>query len=142
MNDIPETTLEEALAASAAPSPAASAPSAPDAALQASDPWAEAGADLSGPAAEADTASAWDAPADTGNADWLAAPPQTADALPDPTGFQLHQLWDGSLPLDQWIDQGLQWAVDHFRPAFQAVRGPIDGTLSGVTGLLQGLPPG
>ncbi|HET8744343.1 MAG TPA: glycine betaine/L-proline ABC transporter permease ProW [Ramlibacter sp.] len=142
MNDIPETTLEEALAASAAPSQAASAPSAPDAALQASDPWADAGADFSGPAAEADTASAWDAPADTGNADWLAAPSQAADALPDATGFQLHQLWDGSLPLDQWINQGLQWTVDHFRPAFQAVRGPIDGTLSGVTGLLQGLPPG
>ena len=39
------------------------------------------------------------------------------------TGFALHQLWDGSLPVESWINQGLGWVVLHFRPFFQTVRG-------------------
>lgn len=141
MNDIPETTLEEALAETAAPPAATPAPTAPDAAPVASDPWSDAGGEAPAQAAETAPDSAWGAPADSGDADWLAAPEPTGLA-PEDAGFQLQQLWDGSLPLDQWINQGLEWTVDRFRPAFQALRGPIDGTLSGVTGLLQGLPPG
>ena len=38
------------------------------------------------------------------------------------SSFSLHQLWDGSLPVQDWINSGLTWVVAHFRPFFQAVR--------------------
>ena len=55
-------------------------------------------------------------------------------------GFALHQLWDGSLPIEAWINHGLAWVVQNFRPFFQTVRVPIDGTLSWVEGLLTSIP--
>lgn len=39
-----------------------------------------------------------------------------------------------------WINSGLEWVVHHFRPFFQAVRTPIDGTLSGITDAMLALP--
>lgn len=54
--------------------------------------------------------------------------------------FAMHQLWDGTLPLGDWINQGLDWAVTNFRPFFQTVRAPIDTTLSGVETLLTSIP--
>jgi glycine betaine/proline transport system permease protein len=71
---------------------------------------------------------------DAGN--WLEAPA----ALPSDSGFQLSQLWDGSLPVETWINQGLDWIVLHFRPFFQTVRGPIDNTLMWVESMLQSMP--
>ena len=77
--------------------------------------------------------------------DWLntsATPVDMAAAL-DPSvtsGLPLTQLFDGSVPVQAWINQGLGWVVEHFRPFFQSVRAPIDGTLSGVEGLLTSLP--
>jgi glycine betaine/proline transport system permease protein len=76
---------------------------------------------------------------------WLDAPVDMAHPLPGPAdamagGLQLHRLWDGSLPVESWINQGLGWVVEHFRPFFQAVRLPIDSTLNWVQGLLTGLP--
>ena len=78
--------------------------------------------------------------------DWMgAAPTAPQDATTgvegtDP-GFALHQLWDGSLPVESWINQGLDWVVTNFRPFFQTVRGPIDGVLTQMEGLLQSVPP-
>ncbi|MCJ0762869.1 glycine betaine/L-proline ABC transporter permease ProW [Variovorax terrae] len=77
-----------------------------------------------------------------GSTDWLDAPALLpgspgADAA---TGFHLSRLWDGSLPVESWINQGLDWVVLHFRPFFQTVRAPIDGTLNSVEGLLQSVP--
>ncbi|WP_256368854.1 glycine betaine/L-proline ABC transporter permease ProW [Acidovorax sp. SRB_24] len=93
------------------------------------DPWAA----LSPTEGDADAGSDWlDAPA--AGLDAMGA----ADAASD--GFALHQLWDGSLPIESWINQGLDWVVQHFRPFFQTVRGPIDSTLTGVEGLLQSVP--
>lgn len=77
---------------------------------------------------------------------WLDAPANAAQQLAGANdgaasgGLQLHRLWDGSLPVESWINQGLGWVVEHFRPFFQAVRLPIDGTLNWVQGLLTGLP--
>jgi glycine betaine/proline transport system permease protein len=75
---------------------------------------------------------------------WLDAPVNAAHQLagsPDAaSGFQLHRLWDGSLPVESWINQGLGWVVEHFRPFFQTVRLPIDSTLNWVQSLLTGLP--
>lgn len=73
--------------------------------------------------------------------DWLDAP--TA-ALPangsSASDWQISQLWDGSMPIESWINQGLDWVVLHFRPFFQTVRAPIDSTLSWVEALLLSVP--
>ncbi|MNP98597.1 Glycine betaine/L-proline transport system permease protein ProW [compost metagenome] len=93
------------------------------------DPWEAISA-----APDTSTASAWlDAPANTAHA--LAGQADTAT-----NGFALHRLWDGSLPVEAWINQGLGWVVEHFRPFFQTVRLPIDSTLNSVQGLLTALP--
>ncbi len=91
----------------------------------------------------------------SGNTDWLGGPDavqaamQSGDAahasatvaqtMPD-SGFALHQLWDGSLPVQDWINSGLTWVVQHFRPFFQTIRVPIDGTLTGVENMLTAMP--
>ncbi|MDP3842760.1 MAG: glycine betaine/L-proline ABC transporter permease ProW [Oxalobacteraceae bacterium] len=90
------------------------------------DPWLS----TPEPASAPDTA----APA----ADWLDAP---AGAVPaDDGSWQIQQLWDGSLPVEAWINQGLGWVVQNFRPFFQTVRVPIDSTLTWVEALLQSVP--
>nr|WP_088384414.1 glycine betaine/L-proline ABC transporter permease ProW [Roseateles aquatilis] len=79
---------------------------------------------------------------------WLDAPAHAAAAGADPVangpggvlGDALHRLWDGTLPVESWINSGLGWVVEHCRPFFQAVRLPIDGTLNSVQGLLTALP--
>lgn len=80
---------------------------------------------------------------------WLPTPPTDtswldaaapAAAPGQAGGFQLTQLFDGSLPLESWINQGLGWVVAHCRPFFQAVRAPIDATLGGVGELLLAAP--
>jgi glycine betaine/proline transport system permease protein len=94
------------------------------------DPWAALSA-----APDASATSAWlDAPVDAVHQ--LAGSADTATN----SGLQLHRLWDGSLPVESWINQGLGWVVEHFRPFFQTVRLPIDSTLNWVQSLLTGLP--
>ena len=128
MNDTalpPELAAANEAAAAMAPPPSASAP--------ALDPWEALSA-----APDPSTASAWlDAPAPA-SADM--AHQLAASADPAAGGFQLHRLWDGSLPIESWINQGLGWVVEHFRPFFQTVRLPIDATLTWVQGMLTGLP--
>jgi len=102
------------------------------------DPWsADPGAAAPGPEASVD---AWSAGAGATGEDWLAAPPGAGGGADAAGGFHLAQLWDGSLPVESWINQGLAWTVEHFRPFFQAIRGPIDGTLSGVESALLAVP--
>ena len=114
-----------------------------DATPPATTPWDAAPA---APAAPADPWAAASLPDDASGTDWLnaAPPPDAALAGADPAaaaqGLHLQQLWDGTLPLEHWINQGLTWVVAHFRPFFQSVRAPIDGTLAWVEGLLTGLP--
>ncbi|MEJ5031583.1 glycine betaine/L-proline ABC transporter permease ProW [Comamonas sp. MYb69] len=88
----------------------------------------------------------------SGNTDWLGGPDavgQTADAAQaaaqhaqaaHDSGFHLSQLWDGSLPVQDWINSGLTWVVANFRPFFQTVRAPIDATLTGVEHFLTAIP--
>jgi glycine betaine/proline transport system permease protein len=73
----------------------------------------------------------------TNGGGWLDAATVDTEAV---SGFQIQQLWDGSLPVESWINQGLDWVVDNFRPFFQTVRVPIDSTLTSVEGLLQSVP--
>jgi glycine betaine/proline transport system permease protein len=44
------------------------------------------------------------------------------------------------IPLDVWVEQGLEWLVSNFRPVFQAVRLPIDTTLQAIESSLQAMP--
>ncbi|MFT7116441.1 MAG: glycine betaine/proline transport system permease protein [Rhodoferax sp.] len=70
-------------------------------------------------------------------ASWLDAP---AAVVPVDDGWKIQNLWDGSMPVEDWINQGLAWVVVHFRPFFQTVREPIDGMLTWVEALLQSVP--
>ncbi|MBS0468013.1 MAG: glycine betaine/L-proline ABC transporter permease ProW [Proteobacteria bacterium] len=79
----------------------------------------------------------------TSGSDWLSGAAATP-ASGDEAGTGLAALWqqigtDG-LPVQGWINDGLAWLVAHFRPFFQTVRAPIDGTLSGITDALLALP--
>ena len=44
------------------------------------------------------------------------------------------------LPLEDWIQTGVEWVVDHWRPFFQAVRWPIEQTLDAMEGFLLDVP--
>ncbi len=120
---------------------------------QTANPWSAASSTVA-PATEApvaNAASAWDAPAgatpdaspwggadpSTTAGDWLGEP---AAHAADAAGFHLSQLWDGSLPIETWINHGLAWTVENFRPFFQTVRAPIDTTLGSVEALLLAVP--
>ncbi|MGD9212483.1 MAG: proline/glycine betaine ABC transporter permease [Desulfobacteraceae bacterium] len=48
---------------------------------------------------------------------------------------------DKLIPLDSWISQFVEWLVDNYRHIFQAIKWPIDQTLSGLDTGLNTLPP-
>jgi len=109
----------------------------------ASNPWASAAA--AAPPATPETGSPpADNPWGAGGGD--AAPPTGGDwlagggDLPD-SGFDLLDPFQEALiPLGDWVDQGLTWLVDNFRGLFQAIRWPIDATLTGIESALQAVP--
>ena len=130
-----------ASAAPASATPASTAPASPPAPV--TDAWggtapapAETQADpwLTSPAPA--TAASGPAP-EAGN--WLDAP-VTELANDNSAGWQIQKLWDGSLPIEAWINQGLDWVVLHFRPFFQSIREPINNTLIWVETMLQSVP--
>jgi glycine betaine/proline transport system permease protein len=127
-------------AGSQAPAGAAAHAAAPEAV----DPWAAAPDAAAPEGVDPWGAAAGDSDGMTTTSDWLDAPggpAMDASAIDGQgAGFQIQQLWDGSLPLDSWINQGLTWVVDNFRPFFQTVRAPIDATLTRVEGLLTSMP--
>ena len=142
------TATPAATTPAAATDPWAAAETAtPAAASAASDPWAASAAPEASAATDpwgASAASTSDAAAPAAADSWLDAPAGALDAsgaltAPD-NGFALHRLWDGSLPIEAWINSGLAWVVEHFRPFFQSVRVPIDATLTWVESLLTTLP--
>ena len=100
-------------------------------AATATDPWADAGAT---PATSDPWGSA--APDAASSSDWLAS---TA-AVPEAPLSWWEKIRAEGLPIETWINQGLDWVVDNFRPFFQLVRAPIDATLSGVEELMLSLP--
>ena len=78
-------------------------------------PW-----DMASPPAAAVEVDPWQTtsqPLDAGGADnWLDAPASAVSPDLDSTtsGLHLSQLWDGSLPIESWINQGLGWVVENF----------------------------
>ena len=51
-----------------------------------------------------------------------------------------HPFNDAVIPLNEWVASALGWVVTHFRPAFQAIRIPIDYMLRSVELGLQSVP--
>jgi glycine betaine/proline transport system permease protein len=51
-----------------------------------------------------------------------------------------HPFNDAVVPLNEWVASALGWVVTHFRPAFQAIRIPIDYLLRSVELGLQSVP--
>lgn len=69
-------------------------------------------------------------------ADWLAG-----SEAPQDGGFNWLDPFDHArIPLDVWVEHGLDWLVSNFRPVFQAVRLPVDATLQAIEGSLQSVP--
>jgi len=67
--------------------------------------------------------------------DWLAS------SAAEETSFNIMEPFDHSvIPLDVWVENGLEWLVTNFRPVFQAIRIPIDATLSGIEAGLMAMP--
>jgi glycine betaine/proline transport system permease protein len=84
------------------------------------------------------SADQWGAAAGTpAGGDFMA--PATAHA--EPAGIDwMHPFSDPVIPLSDWVVTALTWIVTHFRPAFQAVRVPIDYLLKNIEALLQATP--
>ena len=78
------------------------------------------------------------APATPPNNDWL---------INDGSSKVLHHFdwlnpFDGTLvPFDKWVEHALNWTVENFRGVFQAIRVPVDGTLSMLENFFQAIPP-
>jgi glycine betaine/proline transport system permease protein len=94
------------------------------------DPWSQ-----STPAAQP-ASDPWGQAADTSSsADWLSS--ETVEATPfDP----LNPFAEAVLPVDAWVESGLNWLVEHGRPLFQAIRVPIDFILSSFETALVSAP--
>jgi len=69
--------------------------------------------------------------------EWLSA---EAEPLAQQSIDWLHPFQDAVIPLDNWVDSGLDWVVENFRSVFQAIRWPIDATLSGIEASLLAVP--
>jgi glycine betaine/proline transport system permease protein len=73
----------------------------------------------------------------TNGPDWLS----NASSEPADTAINwLHPFQEAVIPLGDWVDQGLEWLVENFRGFFQAIRWPIDTTLSGIESALLAVP--
>ena len=74
----------------------------------------------------------------SGDASWLnQVEPAPAEAAPIDW---MHPFQDALIPFDHWVEQALEWLVGNFRPVFQAIRTPVDATLTGIESLLLGIP--
>ncbi|MGE6107427.1 glycine betaine/L-proline ABC transporter permease ProW [Aeromonas sobria] len=110
----------------------ASQPAWADAAEAAEDPWASAPASQS----EADPWGSATQDAVASN-DWQS---QIAEADDGPAFDPLDPFQQAWLPLDAWVEQGIDVLVTHFRPLFQIIRAPVEVTLNALTQALQTVP--
>lgn len=95
------------------------------------DPWSSADTSSTDP---------WGNPATStpnSGSDWL----NTPDSAPvDPSIDWIHPFQDALIPFDQWVEDGINWLVANFRPAFQAISVPIDYILTAFQTTLQSTP--
>lgn len=72
------------------------------------------------------------------NVDWLNT---QVDPQTEAVKFDIfHPFQSTVIPLDDWIEGGINWAVDNFRPLFQLIRAPVEVTLNSVEHALQAIP--
>lgn len=102
---------------------------------QQSNPWSttmEPGTPVNNP---------WGATAETENTatagDWLA---NDSQEVTEQVIDMVHPFQEAVIPLDTWVDHGLEWLVENFRNVFQAVRWPIDATLTSIESALLAVP--
>ncbi|EJE4168196.1 glycine betaine/L-proline ABC transporter permease ProW [Vibrio parahaemolyticus] len=69
------------------------------------------------------------------NNDWL-----NSEAVQETPFDIMNPFQDAVLPLDNWVESGLNWLVEHGRPVFQAIRVPIDFILSSFETTLVSTP--
>ena len=100
-------------------------------------PWSTPAA--AEPEATTETSNPWGTEQETADTsgDWLAntnveASEQAIDLL--------HPFQEAVIPLNVWVDQGLDWLVENFRTVFQTIRWPIDATLSAIEASLLAVP--
>ncbi|KOO03111.1 glycine betaine/L-proline ABC transporter permease ProW [Vibrio nereis] len=92
------------------------------------DPWSQTTTEQSDPWGQATSDSA-------SSSDWL----NNEVAAEKP--FDILNPFDNAvLPLDSWVETGLNWLVEHGRPVFQAIRIPIDFILSSFETALVSTP--
>lgn len=97
----------------------------------AADPWSSASTDAANPWGTATSA----ADPSAGQS-WLQhANPEAAHSF----SF-LHPFQDTLIPLQSWVETGIDWIVTHFRPVFSAVKLPVEALLGGVDTLLSSIP--
>lgn len=67
--------------------------------------------------------------------------PQVIHAQADAAGLELLRPSNWfEVPLDDLVDSGVDWLVENFRPAFQAIKWPVEQVLNGLDALLQATP--
>lgn len=81
------------------------------------DPWAQPATQEGDPWGQGSESS--------GNNDWL-----TTETVDENTFDILQPFQEAVLPVDTWVESGLDWLVENARPLFQAVRVPIDFILT------------
>lgn len=74
---------------------------------------------------------------DQPSTDWLT---DSAADVVEPAFDLLDPFQEAVIPLGAWVDQGLEWLVMNFRGVFQAIRWPIDATLTGIESALLAVP--
>jgi len=91
------------------------------------DPWSQSN--------ETASSDPWGASQASTSADWLSS--ETVEQKP----FDILNPFEESvLPLDSWVESGLNWLVEHGRPLFQAIRVPIDFILTSFETALVSTP--
>ena len=101
----------------------------------ASNPWASAEAEQSAN----DTASnPWGAASDHSESSNSLSAGQIEEAQPFSLSDPFQQEW---IPLESWVETGIEWLVGNFRPFFTAIKAPVDTTLTSIEAMLQGINP-
>ncbi|UPQ90116.1 glycine betaine/L-proline ABC transporter permease ProW [Vibrio sinaloensis] len=93
-----------------------------------SDPWSQTTTQQTDPWGQTTDSSA------SAN-DWL-----TSESVEQAPFDIMNPFQDAVLPLDTWVESGLNWLVEHGRPVFQAIRVPIDFILTSFETALVSTP--
>ncbi|OEE10249.1 glycine betaine/L-proline ABC transporter permease ProW [Aliivibrio fischeri] len=91
------------------------------------DPWSQTETQSSDPWGQASESAS--------SNDWL-----TTETVDTKSFDILNPFEEAVLPVDTWVESGLNWLVEHGRPLFQAIRVPIDFILSSFETALVSTP--